>query len=367
MDFSGGMFFVALPFLAMRFGAESLELGWLGTVRGLIYAVSCIGAGLISDRSDRRKLLTISCLLIVLILWATGAATKLWQLLAISASFGLALSFFWPSLFAWLGDSHDSGQLGTATGALNISWSVGGTIGGLMGGVLFQFNSSLPFIAAGAPILIACLVLLLTPKEPVRLEKKPCHAPEAGSKRDLVSAWLGNFSAFCLVGLMCGIFPKLGIEIGITSSKFGVLVAIMGLGRTLMFVLGMRRSIWVRDRWISTLAQALAAGTVAMVPFTNAHWWLSLVFASIGIATGIAYYRSLYASLAGESSRGLKSGAHEAILFLGILAGSAGGGALAYFWDIRAPYIPIAGLAFLVLIIQVVLPGSAEGEENRLR
>ncbi len=102
-----------------------------------------------------------------------------------------------------------------------------------------------------------------------------------------------------------------------------------------------------------------------MVPFTNAHWWLGLVFASIGIATGIAYYRSLYASLAGESSRGLKSGAHEAILFLGILAGSAGGGMLAHFWDIRAPYIPIAGLAFLVLIIQEVLPRANKTIDSR--
>ena len=151
MDFSGGMFFVALPFLAMQFGAESLELGYLGTVRGLIYAVSCIGAGLISDRSDRRKLLTVSCLSIVLILWATGAVTNLWQLFAISAFFGLALSFFWPSLFAWLGDSHNSGQLGTATGALNISWSVGGMIGGLIGGVLFRFNPSLPDLCGSLP------------------------------------------------------------------------------------------------------------------------------------------------------------------------------------------------------------------------
>ena len=154
---------------------------------------------------------------------------------------------------------------------------------------------------------------------------------------------------------MCGVFPKLGTEIGVTSLKFGILVAMMGLGRTLVFALGTWKNTWVRDRRICTLAQVLAAGTVAVIPFTNAHWWLGLVFASIGIETGTTYYRSLYASLAGEHSRGLKSGIHEATLFMGMFTGAVGGGLLAHLWDIRAPYIPIASFAFIVLIIQEVL------------
>ncbi len=365
MDFSGGMFFVALPFLAMQFGAESLAMGCLGGARWVIYAISCIGAGLISDRSDRKKLLIASSLSIMLICWATATTTTLWHLFAINVFSGLALSFFWPSLLAWLGDSHNSGQLGAATGAVNISWSTGGMVGGLLGGVLFRFSPSLPFLVAGMTALIACMVLLFTSKEHVRPEETPYRTSETGSRKELTSAWLGSFSAFCLVGLMCSVFPKLGIEIGITSSKFGVFVGIMGLGRTLVFVLGMWRSRWLCDRRISMPVQALAASAMAMVPFSNAHWRIGLVFALIGIATGIAYYRSLYASLAGEGSRGLKSGIHEATLVAGILTGSVGGGVLAHFWDIRAPYIPIAGLALLVLIIQGLVPRANKTIDSR--
>lgn len=366
MDFAGGMFFVALPYLAMQLGARSLELGLLGAARGLTYAISCVGASLISDRSSRGRLVTASSLSVVLMFWATAYVTGLWQLFATTILLSVAFSFYWPSLLAWVGDSHSTEELGAATGAVNVSWSVGGMIGGLVAGSLFALRSSLPFLAAGIPALMACIVSWFVPRERPGITTQDRHQASetvSVSKKELVGAWLGSLSAFSIAGLMYSVFPKLGSELGITSAKFGVLIFLTGCGRTLTFALGTRWSRWLRDWRLCGLAQLAAVGMVATVCVASAYWWLAVVFVSVGLATGAAYYRSLYMSLEGEGSRGLNSGLHEAILFVGILSGSVGGGAIAHVWHLRAPYVPIAGFALLILIVQIILTVSAHRAE----
>ena len=175
----------------------------------------------------------------------------------------------------------------------------------------------------------------------------------------MLGAWLGNISVCCLFGVMSGVFPKLGFEIGVTSLTFGLFMFLLGCGRSLMFLIGFRWSQWLRDWRVAGLAQLLAAGMVATVSRVSSHYWLGLVFGILGLALGTTYYRGLYTSLEGAASRGLKSGIHEAALLVGILIGSLGGGGLAQFWGLRTPYIPCASFVVLLVIAQTMLTTSA--------
>ena len=46
LDFSIGMFAVAIPFLSIKFGAESGHLGYLSASRSLAYCLGCYGVAL---------------------------------------------------------------------------------------------------------------------------------------------------------------------------------------------------------------------------------------------------------------------------------------------------------------------------------
>lgn len=362
MDFALGMYMVAIPFLSMSLGAESRVLGYLGATRGLSYGLSCLVVGfLLLDRFRRLTLITVGCAATILMSWATGMSGQLWHLFAVAVFWGMAVSFFWPALFGWLGGDHESDStLGSAVGAVNLSWSVGIMIGGFIGGILYGLGPWVPFVAAALPVALAYLILLFTPAE-VSEKKEGDAAGEtwSGSGAELAAAWLSCLSMACLGGMMMGVFPRLGKDIGIGASKFGLLVATAGMGRTVMFALGMWKSNIVRDWRFSGIVQLAAAGMVATLCRAESYWWIACVYVVLGISFASTYYRSLYASLEGAGSKGMRSSVHEAVLFAGILIGSVGGGEIAERWALRSPYVPIACLVVLFGIVQLVLVGAA--------
>ena len=365
MDFAGGMFFVALPYLALSFGADSMELGVLTALRGAAYILACIPASLLSDRLNRKVLIGLSTCGVVLAFAGVGCSRSLWHLQAMTVFWAFAISPFWPSTFAWLGDSHSREHLGPASGAVNLSWSLGGMLGGMLSGWLFGLVPRAPFFCAAIPAVLACAVMLRSPcahTRPVKVAPGP-KAP--GSRRELLAVWLGATAVCSLLGLMSGVFPKLGTELGVTAGVFGLFMAGSGLGRSVVFSLGLRWSRRLHGWGWAAVTQVLAGGMVASVARASSHLWLALVFVSLGLALGVNYFRGLYKSLEHAGSRGLKSGLHEAALLGGILLGSLGGGAAAKQWGLRAPYAP-AGIWVLTLVaLQAVLLASARTARGR--
>lgn len=359
VDFANGMFLVALPYLGLSFGADSMQLGGLTALRGGAYVLVCIPTALLADRVNRKVVLGLSTIGIVCVYILATRASALWQLFAIAVFWAVAVAPFWPSLFAWLGDSHPRDQLNRATGAINLSWSAGGMLGGVLSGWLFSLSRPSPFLFATIPAIMACVAMLLsrcTHGHPRPTEIAP---GKPGVKRELTAAWLGAANTALLLGLMSGVFPKLGLEVGVGARSFGLLMGGMALGRTLVFTLGLRWGHQLQDWRCAMLAQLIAAGMVATVATASSTLWLALVFFSIGTALGINYYRGLYKSLEAPGARGLKTGLHEASVLLGILFGSLGGGVVAKTWGLRVPYLPAGICALMLLAIQAGLILSA--------
>jgi hypothetical protein len=209
---------------------------------------------------------------------------------------------------------------------------------------------------AAVPALLAGTVMLKGTGRGVRHPPRE-HIPQArdGAGLRLVAAWLGNGTVCCMFGLMSGVFPRLGTEIGVSATLFGALMAVAGLMRTGVFFSALRGATWPGSWRLSVAVQVAGALLMATISVAAALPWLVLVFASLGTALGMAYYVSLYASLEDEGSRGMKSGIHEAALVGGVLVGTFGGGSIAQTWGLRAPYVPIAALAVLLVVAQSVL------------
>ena len=363
MDFSSGVFVVALPYMAMRLGGGSLDLGSLGSVRGA-YALVCITTSFLADRVNRRALIAASSLLITATFAGTGAVTRLSGLLAATFCWSVALAFYWPPFFAWFGHLHDRRSLGRSTAVLNMGWSAGLMLGTSIGGGLFEARTWMPFAIAAGGALAAGLLMLGAPsgKPPERAPATPAAAP--GARRQLAAAWLANISSCTLLGLMGSIFPKLGETIGIGAARFGMLMGVLGAGRIAAFVFGFWGSGRMRDWRAPVLTQVLAAAAVATLCREEHHAWLAAVFGVVGVCLGATYFRGLYISLEGGGARGAKSGMHEAALVIGVLIGALGGGILAE-TDLRAPYVPIAILVGVFTAIQAALNLSAANARSR--
>jgi MFS family permease len=355
MDLANGLFFVALPYLGLAFGADSMQLGVLAALRGAAYVLACVPASMLSDRVNRRGLVAYTAVALTVVFLAVAGAREYWQLCVLSVIWALAMAPFWPSLFAWLGDSHDGARLGPATGAVNVAWSVGGMVGGLLAGWLFGLGRSLPFALATVPALLACGALVGSRCGHGTPQPGPSCEPVPGTRRELATVWLSNVSVCSLLGLMSGVFPKLGAHMGVTAGMFGLFMGGLALGRSAVFLLGFRWGHTLHHGRLAMATQGLAAILVATVSTAQSQAWLALVFAMIGIALGVNYFRGLYKSLEGTGSRGLKSGLHEATLLLGILVGSLGGGMLAKGFGLHAPYVPAGLFVGALLLLQALL------------
>ncbi len=355
MDFGVGMFIVALPYMALSMKARPLDLGILGGVRALAYIIAAVLAAMLSDRCNRKALIALSTVGVIATISATAATTAIWQLYVISILWAASLALYWPALFAWLGDSHSADKLATAAGAVNVSWSVGAMVSGVTAGWLFQVARPLPFLLAGLPVALGCAAMLFAPRGEGRPRRAPSPERAPGTRRELVGAWLGGFSACSLLGLVLSVFPALGKKIGVDAGLFGLFMAGLGLGRTVIFLLGLKWGRRLHDWRLSVAMQLTTATVVATLFVASSHWWLAIVFLTIGINVGVNYYRGLYKSLEGEGSRGLKAGIHEAILVGGMLCGSFGGGVLAHVFGLRIPYAVIPLLALLLAFAQMAL------------
>ena len=366
MDLSGGMYVVALPYLAMRLGAESLGLGVIGGLRTCAYMVAIILLAGLADRHSRRTITLISTVSLGCLLLVSAAVTELWQLGATVVLWSVALSLYWPSVFSWLGDSHPPEELGRATGTVNVGWSIGSMVSAGLAGWLFELLPILPILLAAGPALLAGASLRgVAGGRRADRKASPAGPAPAGARRRLIAAWLGNGALCCLFGLMMNVFPMFGKTIGVTPTIFGGLIALVGLVRTGVFVMGGLGASWPRDWRLSLFVQVAAAALVALTGVVGSCWWAALVFASLGLGMGLSYYVSLYASLEGEGSRGIKSGLHEAALMGGLMLGAVGGGVVAHRWGLRAPYAPVAGLALVIVIAQMLLQWSARRAESR--
>jgi len=360
MDYSAGVFIVALPYLALSMGAESLDLGILGAARSGAYIAAAIPAALLADRYSRRVLLAFSSAGVVIMLATTAAAATVWHLAVISALWSASLALYWPAVFAWLGDSHSTDRLAPASGAVNLSWSVGAMVGGLAAGWLFEMGSWLPFPVAALPVGLGCLAVLFAPRGEGHPLRAALAEPAPGTRRELMSAWTGSFSACCMVGVVMFVFPALGAQIGVDARLFGVFMGgFFGLGRTAVFLAGLRWGRRLQDWRLAVPVQLISALFLATFFVARSPWWIGVVFLVVGVNMGVNYYRGLYKSLEEAGARGLKSGIHESVLLTGLLIGSFGGGAVAQVFGLRAPYAILLAVAVLLAVVQVALVVSA--------
>jgi DHA1 family tetracycline resistance protein-like MFS transporter len=355
MNSSVGVLAVGLPLLAIRFGATPLQLGLLGSAGPFVYAVTCMFSGRLSDYSEggwwgRRQSLIGCCTLAVAVNSFIFFVSGIGALCLISCAGFFCTAFFWPPLQAWLADVGVREKLPESLGVFNLSWSIGMTMGLMMGGFLFAMDYRLPWcyvICANALLLLLLLFGRTTSTSAPK--NRTSSAVEAACNGNNVGKFLSlalcaNFVCwFCLANVQ-SLYPKLAVSRGFSPQLIGFLMFLIGLVQALFFVMLRATRRW-HFRFGPLVAVHLTAAAGMTIVFAGRSVPLLVIaFAMIGGGLGISYYSSIYYSLCAAGGTGKRTGIHEFMVGSAFFLGPLAGGVCAHYLGLRAPFLLCAAL-----------------------
>jgi DHA2 family multidrug resistance protein-like MFS transporter len=174
---------LAVPHLSADLKPSSAQLLWIIDIYGFLVAGSLITMGTLGDRIGRRRLLLIGAAAFGLASVIAAFSTSAEMLIATRALLGIAGATLAPSTLSLIRNMFlDSNQRTFAIGVWVTSYSVGGAIGPLLGGVLLQYFWWGSVFLLGVPVMVLLLVV-----GPVLLPEY--RDPRAG-RLDLLSAAL---------------------------------------------------------------------------------------------------------------------------------------------------------------------------------
>lgn len=167
-------------------GVTDGELGRIGGLYfALFYCVLAIPVGWIADRTNRVRLLSISCALWSAATAACGLAANYPQLAAARMAVGVGEAGGVPPSYAIVSDYFRSGTRGTALSIYNLGPPIGMSLGIAFGAsVAASYDWRAAFISVGAVGIVTALIVWLFVREP---ERGGLDAPR-GSRVDAAAA-----------------------------------------------------------------------------------------------------------------------------------------------------------------------------------
>jgi DHA2 family multidrug resistance protein-like MFS transporter len=215
---------LAVPRLSADLRPSSAQLLWIIDIYGFLLAGSLITMGTLGDRIGRRRLLLIGAAAFGVASVFAALSTSAEMLIAARALLGVAGATLAPSTLSLIRHMFvEPNQRTAAIGVWVSSYSIGGAIGPVIGGILLEHYWWGSVFLVGVPVMVLLLILgpLLLPE---------FRAPNAG-RLDLFSAALSLASVLAVIyGL------KRMAEDGVTwrpvlSTAIGVVIGIIFVRR----------------------------------------------------------------------------------------------------------------------------------------
>jgi len=354
-----GMVWVGVPLFAIRLGARPVALGVIGTAASTTYVLMAAICGRLSDRWGRRIFLRISLLQYAAALLALTRST-MWPHIAAAMIVAVAgMGMFWPAYMALFADLAPEKRLSGFLSLYNVTWCAGAAVGSWAGGLLVQRGYALPFYV-GAAIALGCSGRLwhrgsgATQAVPVTADSGP-EQDVSRATAYLIVSWVGGFAIYFSAGVIRILFPKLALDLGFEKAAVGSLMAIIWAAQTLSFAaLGLWQGWHYRLAPLLVLEAGAAVGLLIVAGAGSAGLF-ALGFTLVGVASGLTYTSGYYYGVHGQTSKGSRTGLHEAISSAGSALGPITGGLIASAVSLRASFWFCAGLVVVAVVTQVFL------------
>ncbi len=130
------LIFSLFPLLKEQFQPSDFQLGLLGTVFMLAFAMATIPFGLLADRWSKLKLITIGMVFWSFFTFLSGLSRNFFHLIAARGLIGIGGASFEPAAVSLITENYDDSYRGRALGIMKTGMWVGGMMGLMLGGVL---------------------------------------------------------------------------------------------------------------------------------------------------------------------------------------------------------------------------------------
>src|SRR6185503_4742329 len=183
---------LAVPALTRDLEPSSAQLLWIIDIYGFLVAGSLITAGTLGDRIGRRRLLLIGAAIFGVASVLAAFSTSAQMLIATRALLGLAGATVAPSTLSLIRNMFlDDHERRVAVSVWIMSFSVGGAIGPLVGGILLEHFWWGSVFLISVPVM--ALLLVVGPRF------LPEYKDPNAAKPDLVSAALSLAAVLTMI------------------------------------------------------------------------------------------------------------------------------------------------------------------------
>lgn len=340
------------PIYALDLGASQVELGIIGSVGAIVYAVSSFTLSGLWDFVGGKTPVVLSCATYASICLLTSLVCSPILLIVLKIVEGFALSLLWPPLESYIAESHGSGE-GDAVSNYSLSWSSGNVFGALLSG--FALEAMKPFVVFQSAALVAALVAIIAILKIAKPKKSNRGLQDAkldfGEMKNVLTglkkSWLSIIVYALGEGMLLALFPAYAKIKGVPDIFIGLSIFLLMAGRMVGFWAFKRIRI-SRHSLVELGTSLMGFGSLVFVFSLD----LLLIFTS---ALAIGFGASLLYSTTFESITTISSS--QRCFYMGIFEGCIGigyltpivGGALAEFY-LTAPYILSSSVALAFLI-----------------
>lgn len=355
--------FMQLPVIATYSRSLGAPAAMIGATVGMYSATNLLGnlgAGVLLDRMDRKRLVVIGMVLTAASLYAYSLVDTPGQLLTLRAFHGLFAGVLAPGAFAMLGDRTRSQRV-RSMGMSGSLIAVSAVIGPLLAGwISVELGYKAVFTTSATLMLVAALAFLV-------LVPGSAHS-DSGTPQDRqqVSSLARNgvllrvFWAVLVmtfgIGVLINYLPVIVEEMGGSARTSGIAFATFSLVATALMASPIHRMVDAKSRALtvacglgflcvsSLMLAALGVGTAALFP--------AMVIFGLGFGLLFPSLTSSVADQAGSTQRGTAFGIFYAIYSLGVFLGAViSGGVSGAFTDLGAPFYLAAAIPLIAIPI----------------
>lgn len=306
-----GVVVPVLPIYVRSFGVGNAEVGAVVSAFALLRFISSPFCGRLIDLAGERAILSIGIGIVALSSGLVGIAQNYPELLVLRGIGGIGSALFTVSAMTLLIGSTSTAMRARSIGFYQGGFLIGGMTGPALGGLLATISLTAPFFFYAGTLAAAGVVgmLLLRPRT-VALPSESGNTIAHISFRTVVrdrgfrAACVANFAqGWTSFGVRNSLVPVLIVEVLRGPSAWtGIAFAFSAVSQTLALAPAARFIDTVGRKPAIVGSFAVAAVTIAAVPFVTSFWALTALLCLYGVAA--AFMGTAPAAAVGDAAGG---------------------------------------------------------------
>jgi MFS family permease len=347
------MYIYFVPLFAQQFGATYLQLGYIGTASALTYAVAPAIVGHYADKLSRIWLYSLALLLNAVSTIALVLSRSVSDIVWLRALGGVGFAFLWPTAEVLVVDLVPAEKRLKEMGTYSVAWGSGFLIGPAIGGVALRtLGFTNLFLVSFLLILVAFFQTVLGKVPDAKGLQKGSTRGNGRIIRQLLP-WYVLIACYGMIfTIVTTIFPGYANSIGITAELIGILFAIFGVARVVVFATIQHYLTFGEARALTIVSLAISGSILMVAVFPS---FFAFVAAVIVLGASFAIIFPISITLISRKfppeRAGAAIGSYESVYGVGAAIGPVFAGAVASISTIRESFLVVMLFGLLMAAI----------------